>query len=449
MAVDIHASFQSILKELTRLQTPAVLEQESRTIPGLIAAGPEGSILVNEKIEKEIRVVADWLREHRPATKEHYGIKEWRAAVRKAFGPALMQIDLDDPIENGRKLKQLIESTVGTTPEIIASQLTTIGCTLFDKPLTSPFSIGPVLFEPKTVWLDRAHKIGQLSEDNYSRLKHAFAGHPLPIAPEAIQHIFEQSIVDALLNSQLLCTVETRNLAPEMTKRRAIVGARLGQAAIALLWRLPSKTLDGFHLSVDHGHRQIRTVPYIPGRQTIGGSQLVGIPHGPSMKPEDWDILVAKERSFFDVAGKMIACWTDAQTQASVLLRNMAAALWFMWDGCRDENDLMAIVKFAGALESLSQGAGGKSGGIIRLATVRLGVKPDDKIVAEKTLRQVVSLIYSDGRSRTLHGSNPSLHHDWSDVRSLAENFTRHCLVASMDWFAQNPTATDPKDLIN
>ncbi len=188
-------------------------------------------------------------------------------------------------------------------------------------------------------------------------------------------------------------------------------------------------------------------MPYIPGKQTIGGLQLVGIPHGPSM-PEDWDTLVAKERSFFDVAGKMIACWTDANTQASDLLRNMAAALWFMWDGCRDENDLMAIVKFTGALESLSQGAGGKSGGIIRLATARFGFKPDDKIVGEKTLKQVVELIYSDGRSRTLHGSNPFLHHDWSDVRSLAENFTHHCLVACMDWFEQNPTATDPKGLV-
>lgn len=340
--------------------------------------------------------------------------------------------------------------TVGATPEVISSQFTTIGCTLFDKPLTSSFAIGPVLFESKAVWLDRAHEIGQFSEDNYSRLKHAFAGHPLPKAPGSIQGIFERSIVDTLLPSQLVCTIETRGLAPEMTKTRAIIGARLGQAAIALLWRLPSKTLEGFHLSVDHGHRRIRVVPYIPGKRIIAGVRLVGMPHGPDMKPEDWDTLVVKARGFFDLAGEMIACWTsgDAQAQASSLLRNMAAALWFMWEGCRDENDLMAIVKFTSALEWLSQGAGGKSGGIMRLAMARFGCKAQDNIAGEKTLKQVVDLIYSDGRSRTLHGNNPFLHHDWSDVRSLAESFTRNCLVACMDWLERNPTATDPRDLI-
>ncbi len=449
LVVEIYSSFRKILNELKRLQAPSALEQKTPAFPGLIAAGPEGSILVNEEIEKEIRVIADWLRDHRPATKAQYRVKEWRAAVRKAFGPALMQIDLDFPVEdNSHKLKKLIEATVDATQEVIALHFTTIGCTLFEKPLVGPLAIGPVLFEPKDVWLNRARESGQLSGDNHSRLKDAFAGHPLPKAPETVQHLFERTIVDALLQSQLVCTVETRNFAPEMTKTRAIVGARLGQAAIALLWQLPSKTLEGFHLSVDHGRRLIRTVPYVPGKQTIGGLHSVGTSHGPSIESDDWDRIVVGWRNYFDVAGRMIACWTDAHAQASDLLRNMAAALWFIWEGCRDENDLMAVVKFTSALEQLSQGAGGKSGGIMRLAAARLGLEPNDKIAGEKTLKQVVELIYSDARSRTLHGNNPFLNHDWSEVRVLSESLTRHCLVACMDWFEQNPTATDPKCLV-
>lgn len=445
---NIHRTFQEIISELERLATPEATKNDPPYIPGLIAAGPEGSIVVNDKIEAQIRAVADWMLEQRPAAKAHHSLKEWRTAVRRAFGPALVQLDFNDPLEdNARKLKKIVEDAIDTAPAAVPCRFMTIGCTLFDKPLPSSVVIGPVLFEPKSDWLDRAVQIGQITKTTHSRLSRAFKGRRLRPRKNEILDLYERSLLEVLGHAQLACTVETEGLAPEMAQTRAIIGARLGQTAIALLWRTPSRILEGFHLSVDPGHRQIRTVPFIPGKPMIGGFQFKGQPHGPHIKDADWFELVTSERGFLDFAGRMISCWTSASAynQASPLLRNLAQSIFFFFEGCRDENDLMSIVKFTAALEALAQG---KSAGIIKLATSRLGIKENKKVVGNRTLKQVVDLIYTSGRSRTLHGTNPDIIHDWSDARAIAESLTRHCLVASMHWAEQNPTAKDPKGLL-
>ena len=62
-------------------------------------------------------------------------------------------------------------------------------------------------------------------------------------------------------------------------------------------------------------------------------------------------------------------------------------------------------------------------------------------------MKAAVDQIYSDGRSRTIHGTNTKLGHDWSGTKSLSEQFARLCLLACIDWAAANPTSNDPKQL--
>lgn len=439
---DIHQTYKEIITELSRLQNPAEIEKDGPFLPGLIAAGPNGSIVVNAKIDDNIRKVADWTRQQSGTTKSQHSLKEWREQVRKAFGPALVELDLDESHEdNSRKLKRLVEDALYTAPTVASSRFMTIGCTLFYKPIAAPLVIGPVQFEPKSDWLARAEKIDQIDKVSRARLTRAFAGNALRPRKNPHLQYYEDSIIDVLHSYQLACTVETNGLAPEMAQTRAIIGARLGQTAIALLWRTPSRMLEGFHLSVDHGYRQIRTIPFIPGNRMIGGWRSKGAPRGPNIEPADWAKLVNESRSFLDLAGRMIACWTStpAYDQASPLLRKLAQSIFFFWEGCRDENDLMAIVKFTAALEALAKQ---NSSGIIALIAARLKKKADEKIAGERTVKELIDLIYSSGRSRTLHGTNPDILHDWSDVRSLAESLARHCLVACMDWTEDNPSAT-------
>jgi hypothetical protein len=59
-------------------------------------------------------------------------------------------------------------------------------------------------------------------------------------------------------------------------------------------------------------------------------------------------------------------------------------------------------------------------------------------------MKRVIDQIYSDGRSRTIHGTNEKLGHDWSVTRALAEYFARYCVVSCMDSAGKNASANDP-----
>jgi hypothetical protein len=68
-----------------------------------------------------------------------------------------------------------------------------------------------------------------------------------------------------------------------------------------------------------------------------------------------------------------------------------------------------------------------KAGGIRKVINARLGIKDGDTVWDGATFRQVIDEIYSDGRSRTIHGTNDKLGYDWSVTRMLSEYFARLC----------------------
>lgn len=450
MATDIHASFRNIVLEIKRLQEPGDVRASIETFSGWITDSSGGQIVLNTRIDKEIRAVADWLREQRPATKSQYTLKEWRNFVRGSFGDPLAALDLSaKDEENGKKLKKAIEVAVDAAPKTAPILFMTIGCTLFEEPLPAPLAIGSVLFETKADWLARAEKTEQITPKVRKRLERAFVGRRLAKPKDHWQKHDEDAILGVLKSSKLVCTVETRDLAPAMAEVRAVIGARLALTALALFWAKPSFALEGFHLSVDPGTRKVARLFFVPsGRHVAGGSRLVGRPHGPSVRPQSLSKFLAKARDLLDVAGRMIECWTStsAYDQATPVLRNLAQSLFFFSEGCREENDLMAIVKFISALEALAQGQ--KAAKIAALLKARIRFKKNAKVYADKDIDGVVDWLYSKHRSRTLHGTNPDILHDWSDARGLAEVLTRVCLVACMEWVIQNPTESDPKKLL-
>src|SRR5690606_2096598 len=116
--------------------------------------------------------------------------------------------------------------------------------------------------------------------------------------------------------------------------------------------------------------------------------------------------------------------------------------LWFH-EGCRDEVELMAVVKFSACLDALA--SGGKSNGTRSLVRARLGMQDENPIRRDgPTMRHAVDEIDSAGRSRTIHGTNDKITNDWSSTRALAEQFARLCLLMSLDWAASNLTSDDP-----
>lgn len=449
---DIHRSFRKIIEELKDLAAhPMRLHtEETPRFTGWIDTGQGDSIIMNENIDREIRNVADWMLEQNPKARTTHSQREWRATVRRAFGPALVKINNQESLDDcAHELKSLVKEEVKKRIVGYGDRGTALGCWLFSESLDDSFTVGPVMFEPKAAWLDRALEAGDIVRITHRRLGRAFSGQSVRPRKASMDEAQEEYILHVLEKAPMVCTVTTHGLAPEVRQKRSILGARLALTSIALLWSYPSRVLDRFRISTDDGPRIIRTIPVSPGRRMVGGLRWSSMPGGFPMTAREWGNVLQEKRAFFELAGKMIACWTStkASDQASHLLRGLSQSLFFFGKACREESDLMAIAEFITALESLTGGR--QSSGILALLKARLGMEDDTEIRQGKTLKQVVNRIYSTARSRTLHGTNDQLLHDWSTTREMAESMARHVLVSCIEWVENNPTATKLKDLTN
>ena len=450
---NISRAFDKIIKELIYLcENPmSIHTDEPHSIPGSIDTRVGGPIVVSRKIESEISKIAAWMFQHRPEARAQYTYKDWRATVRGAFGPALYAIlSNDDLNENWKLLKILVEQEIDDHISSQGIRFESMGCTLFSRPLEFTYTIGPVTFEPKMTWLDRMFDAELVGKVIHRRISKVFLGQNIKQRRNSFDAGTEKFIIEAFENSPMVCTVKTDRLALELARKRSIIAARLAQVSIALaLHPLPSRVLEGFNLDVDHGPRIATTISLTPGGRSIGySSQMIGKPHGPNLDVNVWSDIAHNQRNFFNVAGTMINCWTSSAeyNSASSLIRCLSQALYFFSDACRDENELMSIVKFAAALEALVPGKSKQ--GVLELAKARIGINDVDEYAENKTLKQVVELIYKKGRSRTLHGTNAQIAHDWSKTRLIAEHLAGNCIVSSMKLVEQNSHEEDPEILL-
>lgn len=280
------------------------------------------------------------------------------------------------------------------------------------------------------------------------RIEQAWSGKKLKKRKPSSDSIVEQNILDVIDSCPFVCSVETVGLGPEAARQRSLTAARLALAAIALLWATPSRALEGMNLVYDRRiHRQM-ALTFIPGKTVLAGSNLSHSPHGPWLQDGEWEALFAQNSSYFSGVAEVLHFVVDpvrGQARPDLLNALAQALLWFH-EGCRENVTLMAIVKFSATLDALA--CGGKSGGIKRLITARLGLQEMSPIRPDgPTLKSAVDEIYSEGRSRTIHGTNTKLGHDWSGTKSLSEQFARLCLRSCIDWASANPQETDPKRL--
>ncbi|MBX4884816.1 hypothetical protein HJA90_14655 [Rhizobium bangladeshense] len=440
-----------LIAEVTRIQAPDALSSkdgDSFSMPGLIATGDGRSIATSREMERLIEAVAQELKGSDPSISQRYTDKEWNWLVRGTFGPALMIIDLDDdPAHNAQRVLASIRSQIDAAVTAQARE-NAFGCTLFGTFNVAPFAIGPVSFEPRSDWLTRKQHDGEITNTTARRVRQSWRGAKLRRRKAGYDAIREKDILDAVGKCPYVCTVRTKGLAPEASRLKAQTASHLAMAAVALRWSRPSEALAGFRLLTDPGIRRQRSLVFVPGVRILAGAQLVGMPHGPSISAEDWLAELEENRDGFALIGQAIDYFLNVSgvtARPKIMNAIVQALLWF-YEACREEVDLMAVVKFTATLDALA--AGGKSGGIRRLVNARLGIQDDKPIRKDgPTLKAAVDEIYSDGRSRTIHGTNDKLGKDWSSTRRLAEQFARLCLITSVGWAAENPSIDNPAAL--
>jgi len=444
----------TVVKELTLLQTvpsPHFDENDPFPFPRMIGVGDGRSIVVSKEIDDAILGVADQLIAEDPPLTSKYMLPEWRTMVRASFGPALAMIDLDDPI--AQNVETVLDEVRSSVTKHVAQHgpcESSFGCTLFGNSVVKPFAIGPVRFEPRLAWLERKSLDRAVSKVARRRIEKTWSGKKLKTRKASADSIFEQNILDVIGMCPFVCSVGTVGLAPKAGRQRALTTARMALAAIALLWSTPSRALEGMNLLYDRRiHTQV-ALTFIPGKTVLAGSSLSHLPYGPWLENGEWEALFAQHSSYFDGVAEVLDYVIDparGQSRRDLLNALAQALLWFH-EGCREGVTLMGIVKFSATLDALA--CGGKSGGIKRLITARLGLQESSPIRPDgTTMRAAVDEIYSQGRSRTIHGTNARLGHDWSDTNSLSEQFARLCLRTCIDWSTANPFATDPKQLSN
>jgi hypothetical protein len=436
------ATIADIIAELKNLQgTPAadLSKGEALPFPRSLPAGEGRMIVISKKIDQLVGHVSRSLFNEDAKLKSQYSKSEWGSEVRRALGASLVTIDLDH--DSAASAKATLVSVRAMLTQRLASidpRDFVFGCTLFGNEV-APFAIGPVTFEARQKWLERYEASGSIDAVMARRIGRVWRGHKLAKRKKNLDNLREADLFDVIGTCPYVCTVAAAGLAPEAAKEKALTAARLALTSIALLWQTPSKTLNGMNLLYDQGVTGKKTLAFIPGKISLAGWQLAYLPYGGTFKPNEWEAMFQKYAAHFKTAGEVIFFLLSptGQSNRPKIANALAQALLWFHQGCRENVSLMASVNFAAAMDALA--SGGKSGGIKRLIKARLGINEADPIRADSmTLKQAVDEIYSDARSRTIHGTNDKLGHDWSETKGIAEQLAAICIRACIAWAASD-----------
>ncbi len=432
---DVTGLAERIIKELTRLETVPMSERSKEddfSLPRMIDAGNGGSLIVSRQLDEDIERVARKLMDDDPTLKPRFTQAEWRAMVRRTFGPALASIDLDDDVTaNASTVLDRVKTSLarGVTGNDLREFA--FGCTLFGNGQVQPFSIGPVRFEAREDWLARKHREGGISTASRARVERAWQGQKLRKRKPSFDSISETDVLDAVDSCRFVSSVTTKGLAPEAGRDKALTAARLATTAIALTWQTPSKALDGINLLFDRRPHRQKALTFTLGHRVLAGASWSNHPFGPSLKAGQWENILSERADIFAVVGDVldyIVSPTGAVARPKMMSALAHALLWFH-EGCRETVTHMAIVNFSAALDALA--CGGKAGGIRRLVNARLKIQDNQPIRQDgPTLKKSIDRIYSDGRSRTIHGTNDELGYDWS-TRGLSPSSLPDCAFCS------------------
>lgn len=367
--------------------------------------------------------------------------QEWNDMTKRAFGEALVGPDKEEIVR--KDAKEVLNDVIGKLKDWvdeIGEREYVFGCDLCNIQNLKPLSIGAVLFEPRMVWLERIHARKDISKVAFSRIQRAWMGKALRERKFSNDMNRERNIIDAIGESEFVCSVTVKKAGTEAGRERALTAARLATTVIALWWMSPSYALGEMGLAYDRAAYRQNFLVFSSQNQFGWSTSWSHIPGGVAgLKPEDWDKLAKDLGTTFSCAGEVITFVANGQNavdRPKVMDALFQALLWFH-EGCREKTDVMAIVKYCAVLEALA--CKRNETGITKLVETRLIIN-DEKNYKEKFRR-----IYRKGRSETVHGNNKELRHDWSDERKYAEHMCRLCLLSCLEYATENPTLEEPK----
>lgn len=440
---------EHIVAELAAIQDVnpfELMEKDEFRLPRLIPAPDGRTIQITKSIDDKITALALLLKDQQHHATLTIRDREYIRFVRSIIGISIIENhespNISDVVIDDIKIK-LNKFISAIRPCEYA-----FGLTLFDSEDMRAFKIGPATIELRQDWLIRKRNDGTITNVIHRRILRAWSGKKLHRRARNIDEIRERDILQVIGSCKFVCTIHDSGRSEDAGRDLSIMASRIAITCISLLWEHPSTALDGFRLNIDGGVRREKFLKFIPGTITLQGSRLRRLPVGPRMSNENWIEILHNHKPYFDICGDIISFVLSKNRSSGryrVYNALLNALIWF-YEGCKEESDLLSIIYFAASLDAL--GGGRKTKGILQVLNARLGIADTDRIHdGGPTFKSIVEKIYSDGRSRAIHGTSDRIGHDWLGTRGIAETLARHALYTSLNWAGANAAIDDPERL--
>lgn len=421
-----------------------------------ITRAPSGrEILFDSEMLAAVDALANCLRREDPDLERSVGNGEWLKMVHERVAYTLDASDPEADLDaTAHHVTEDVRWSLALSKARLGQFEFAFSCTLFRGGVPHPFCIGPVRFETRQDWLERKFAEGAISTPTRRRVLHAWEGQTPRKRKCSIDSEQEETILNLSRDAPFICSVGTSGMAYEFGRQRARTAARLALTAIALMWRRTSRVLDGMNLVDDRVVRGLHELAFHDGRLASWGSRNLHMPGGHGLNAEKWASLQSDFADHFAVVGGLLKSIVDVVTlpkRPNTTHALTHALLWFH-QGCREDEVVIAITCFAATLDCLA--CGRSQEGIRDLIKAQLGHGSQTPLWLKggQTVEDTVQEIYDHARNATMHGrkghrkgkpdSKPF--HDWSPGRDRAEALARICLLACIDWTAQNPDCDDP-----
>lgn len=444
----------TILKELRKAQTekwtpPKPGPVKKLRFPPTLALGNGEYLKATEALRNAVYDYARLCWNNDPAIKPRFKIDELAKLAEYAIANVLAKTDSDRPDED---LVDEVEEEVRErlNKDLLRHRQTielTVGCHLFEGDNAYPLRVGPVVFETREQWRKRLVARNKLSRTSARRLEAIWSGKPRQARKASADSQTEYAILKAIGECPVACTIETDGLSSKNIEEKGLLAARLAMSAISLMWERPSQGVQWMKLLYDRKLPNRHTVSFGEGKYPGSSSAKSEMPVG---RWTDNELVsnLTENQWLLDQVGEALLNYVQPGRpvdRPKAMNAIFMSLLWFH-EATREPLDQIATTKFAASMDALVGGRGERA--IVNLLGARLGYKPDGPLFKDgRTTKSVISKIYSNGRSRLIHGSSQDFADDWTHIRSSAEVTARLCLTTSCGWLYRNKNSDDLEGL--
>lgn len=439
---------EGILEKLKALREGSVqfedLTDENYPLPASLNIGDGDLIFITREIDQSIGALAKALMDQRdPSYRSRFSDRDWRRLAKQALGAAISDdaIRKMDQDHTAKVILSGIETQIDAWVDSIQEREFVFGCHFSKIPDLEPFSIGPVRFEPRAMWLERAHLEERVSRVSTSRISRAWQGKRLRARVSSRDASVEHSILRTVGDGDYICSVSIGLAGSEAGLQKSLIAARLALAAVALGFDQPSQALRDMVLVRDTRLHLEEHIEFSPSGQAGWRTAASFSPGVGWLTEQQWAGLASDFEEVFDAAGQAIRCFTHgdkAVGKPRIMNALFQALLWFH-EAATERVDAIAIVKFCSSMDALACGR--------RIKGISELIQSHFTVTSVRQLDKDLKQLYNDGRSRTVHGTSDGLGHDWSSSKSRAEFLARGCLIGSLERIAKYGGPDDPKIL--